>query len=310
MMLVAALLAVGCEKEIPLDTEGLEPKVVVNGSVEEGIPLTVRLTYSRLIYGWHDEYEEYTFDEIDNATMGLTVNGQECGGAMTADGGNYRFGYVPQEGDRIGLRVSVPGHDELSASTVVPHKPVLGDMRLSQYNTSEERATIDVRFRLDDPAAETDYYRLRVYLHDTMYIRYVDSDGDTVTEEYAEEPTRQYFACDDAAIVSLGIDDVSIDEVPTYGTLYFTDNNINGESHDIHLSFSQWMLSCDRKMYVEVEVVSMTRDRFLYEQSVDAALNGDDLGLFEEPVPVHCNITNGIGIFAGMTTGKIKAEVQ
>ena len=53
----------------------------------------------------------------------------------------------------------------------------------------------------------------------------------------------------------------------------------------------------------------MSRDRFLYEQSVQASCESDDLGLFQEPVPVHSNIKNGIGIFAGTAQSKLKAEV-
>ena len=53
----------------------------------------------------------------------------------------------------------------------------------------------------------------------------------------------------------------------------------------------------------------MSRDRFLYEQSVQASCESDDLGLFQDPVPVHSNIENGIGIFAGTSPSKLKAEV-
>jgi hypothetical protein len=56
-------------------------------------------------------------------------------------------------------------------------------------------------------------------------------------------------------------------------------------------------------------VGAVSRERFLYEQSVQASCESDDLGLFQEPVPVHSNIKNGIGIFAGTAPSKLKAEV-
>lgn len=315
MMLVAALLVAGCEKEIPLDADGIEPKVVVNGTVEEGSPLNVRLTYSRLIFGWHDADEDYTFDVINNATMAVKVNGTEYSGTLAPDSGDYQFAYIPQEGDKIDLTVKVPGHEDLTASTVVPRKPVLSDMRASQRNTGDQEVQIDVRFKLTDPASETNYYRMRVYMYDTVVYRYADYNGDTVTEVYGGEPLRISFSCNDAAISPMGINDISIDEDVTYGTLFFTDNALNGETHEIHMNFLQWNGGYWEKddvtthKYVEVEIVGMTRDRFLYEQSIDAAGQEDDLGLFQEPVQVHCNIEGGIGIFAGTAAGRLKAEI-
>lgn len=316
LMLVAAMLAVGCEKEIPLDTEGVEPKVVVNGSVVAGEALTMHLTYSRLIFGWHDAFEDYFFEGIDNATVSLKANGVAVVGALR-DSGYYEFGYVPQEGDKLEVKVSVPGHDELSAATVVPHRPVLADMRSSSRSNGEDETEvhIDVRFKLKDNEGEDNYYRLRVFLYDTSVYRYVDNNGDTVTEMYGDEPEQMYFSCNDAAINPFGISDVGIDEEVTYNSLYFTDNAFSGESHEVHLTFTQWTgmyyeeTDSTTKKYVEVEVVAMSRDRFLYEQSVQASRESDDLGLFQEPVPVHSNIKNGIGIFAGTAPCRLKAEV-
>ena len=316
MMMVAALLAVGCEKEIPLDIEGIEPKVVVTGNVVAGKALNIHLTYSRLIFGWHDAngMYEYSFDEIDNATVSLVANGVVMGGTLR-DSGYYEFGYVPQEGDKLDLKVNVPGHDELTASTVVPHRPVLTDLNSSVRSTGEYEAQIDVRFKLKDLAGESNYYRLKVFLYDTTVYRYVDYQGDTVTDVYDNEPEEMYFSCNDAAINPFGISDVSIDEAVTYSSLYFTDNAFSGENHEVHLTFTQWTggyyegSTSTSKRHVEVEVTAMSRDRFLYEQSVQASCESDDLGLFQEPVPVHSNIENGIGIFAGTSPSKLKAEV-
>ena len=314
LMLVAALLVAGCEKEIPLDTEGIEPKVVVTGNVVAGKALDVHLTYSRLIFGWHDPGEDYTFDVINNATVSLVANGVAMGGTLR-DSGYYEFGYVPQTGDTLELKVSVPGYDDLAASTIIPHKPVLTDMRTSQRNTSDAEVQIDVRFKLIDPGTEANYYKMRVYMYDTVVYQYTDYNGDTVTEVYGDEPLQMSFSCNDAAISPMGIDDISIDEDVTYYTLFFTDNAINGENHEIHLSFLQWnggyweKESITSRKYVEVELVGMTRDRFLYEQSINAAGEDDGLGFFQEPVQVHCNIDGGIGIFAGTSIGRLKAEV-
>ena len=315
MLAAAALLLAGCEKEIPLDTDGLEPKVVAMGTVEEGDTLGVRLTYSRLIYGWHDYDEEYSFDEIANATVAFKVNGVAMAGTMR-DSGNYVADYLPQAGDKIDLKVNVPGYDDLSASTVVPRKPVLSNLRVTQGATVDYSTTFDVHFKLDDPAGESNYYVVRLYIYDTTVYRY-DIDGTVVYDTFPSGRNELMFSCNDASISSFSALDVDIESGATASAweLYFTDNNIDGQNHEIHLTGSSYSYMGDevttvaRSPYIEAEVVGLSRDRFLYEQSVDMA-RGDGGDLFEEPSQVHCNVKNGIGIFAGRAVARIKTKVE
>lgn len=314
-MFAAALLLAGCEKEIPLDTEGLEPKVVAMGTVEEGDTLGVRLTYSRLIYGWHDYYEEYSFEEIANATVTFAVNGVSMAGAMR-DSGDYVTDYIPQAGDKIDLTVNVPGYEELSASTVVPRKPVLSNLRATQGATVDYSTTFDVRFNLNDPAGETNYYVVRLYIYDTTVYGY-DIGGTVVYDTFGTGQSELMFSCNDAAISSFSAMDVDIegDVDANLWKLYFIDNNIDGQNHEVHLTGSYYSYMGDETTtvgstsHIEVEVEGLSRDRFLYEQSVELA-RGDGGELFEEPTQVHCNVHNGIGIFAGKAMARAKTKVE
>lgn len=310
----AALLFVACEKEIPVDADGIEPMVVAVAKVEVDEPLSLRLTYSRPIFGWHDDSGYGDFEEITNASVSLKVNGTESGVTVDHTGGNYLFGYVPQVGDKLDLKVSVPGHDDLTATTVVPRKPVMTDLRVNRREIDDQEESIDVRFKLADPVDEVNYYRLRVYKYDTVTYRYVNDNNDTIVDIYGNDPMQVYFSCSDAALGAFEVTDISIEEGTTYSELFFTDNDINGENHEIRLSFTQWDdyyydEGYSVRRFFEVEVVAMTRDGYFYEQSVAAAVGGGDgLDLFQEPVEIHCNIENGIGIFAATATVRQKKE--
>lgn len=317
LLMAAALLLAGCEKEIPLDTDGIVPKPVAMGTVEEGDTLSVRLTYSRLIYGWHEEGEDYMFDAIDNATVGLTVNGVAQGVVTVNDSGTYVTGYVPQEGDRIDMKVTVPGHEALTASTVVPKKPVVTGLRVTEGGTVNWIKNYDIRFTLADPAGEENYYAVRLYVYDTSVYSYTDENGDEVYDTMGSGPEIMLFSCNDAAVSSFGVTEVDID-ASTEGDLtelYFTDENINGENHEIRLTGSCGYYYGPEEegftlnKYIEVEVVALSRDRFLYEQSVESA-RGDGGDFFVEPTQVHCNVTNGIGIFAALSRARIRTEVN
>lgn len=314
VLIAAALLWTGCEKEIPLDTDGIVPKPVAMGIVEEGDTLSVRLTYSRLIYGWHDGDEENRFTPIDNAAVGLTVNGVAQGVVTVNDSGTYVTGYVPQVGDKIDMKVTVPGHEVLTASTVVPKKPVLSGLRVIEGATGDWTTSYDIRFTLADPAGEDNYYVVRVYQFDTAVFSYTDVNGNEVFDTMDSGPEMMLFGCSDAAISSFSVTEVDIEgSVDASMTeLYFTDENLDGEHHEIHLTGNGSIYGDDSGLdlhkYIEVEVVALSRDRFLYEQSVEMA-RGDGDDFFQEPTQVHCNVTNGIGIFAALSRARIKTKV-
>ena len=314
VLIAAALLWTGCEKEIPLDTDGIVPKPVAMGMVEEGDTLSVRLTYSHLIYGWHDASDSY-LTPIDNAAVGLTVNGAVQGVVTVNDSGTYVTGYVPQVGDKIDLKVTVPGHEVLTASTVVPKKPALSGVRVIEGATVNGNTTYDIRFTLADPAGEANYYAVRLYQYDTAMFTYTDGNGNEVIDTMGTGPELMLFGCNDAAISSFSVTDVDIEGGVDANMveLYFTDENLDGEHHEIRLTGSSSTYDDETGLtihkYVEVEVVALSRDRFLYEQSVEMARDdGDDF--FQEPTQVHCNVKNGIGVFAALSRVRFKTKVN
>ena len=58
-----------------------------------------------------------------------------------------------------------------------------------------------------------------------------------------------------------------------------------------------------------LEVVSLSRDHYLY-QATKESYNGDAiLDFFTEPVQIHSNIQGGIGIFGVASKSRIKVNV-
>ena len=338
MIAMAAMVLAACEKEIAVDVEYSEPMVVVQSLNEAGHPVSMHLTYSRPIFTtFYVPAGSPYFEEIDNATVSLTVNGMDMGTA-TRDGGTYSFGYVPTEGDQLDLRVSVPGKDPITASATVPGRPTVKDAEVKYVGGSGYEDDyyyhyndVDIRFTLEDKAATADFYSIRFFEEDTAFYTYYDSLGNV--ERYDTVVRNNYYddnhavECVDYQIIdaNMGFDDIFDiepgEEVSFYGTtLYFTDGNINGTEHPIKLSSMLYdkpeyqrhgngnNMDREVRVWARIEVTAYSRDMYLYERTVENYQASDLLELFGEPVQIHSNINGGIGVFgvSAKTTIKVK----
>lgn len=340
MIALAAMTLIACEKEIEVDIESSEPMVVVRSLNEAGHPVSMHLTYSRPIFTtFYVPAGSPYFEEIDNATVSLTVNGMNMGTA-TRDGGTYSFGYVPTEGDQLDLRVSVPGEDPITASTTVPGRPTVKDVEVKYVESPGNEYDyyyyndVDIWFTLVDKVATADFYSIRIYEDDTIYYTYYDSLGnvdryDTVLPyNYYGEGNIRDFECIDYQVIdaNMGIDGIFEmepgEEVSFYGsTLYFTDGNINGTEHPIKLSSvfyekpeyhrhdNEYDSDREVKVWARIEVTAYSRDMYLYERTIDNYQSDELLDLFGEPMQIHSNIKGGIGVFGVCAKKVIKVRM-
>ena len=271
--MTAALLLGGCEKVLDVDFDDVTPQVVVMSSVQPDTTVNVRLTYSRFIL------DDSPFRTVDDAVLSLEVNGVDVHAVQSSNSGDYVLDYRPQEGDRLKLRVKVPGRNEVTATTEVPRAADVTNVRGTTLAGGEGENRYSVRFTLNDPADEHNYYFVRLYKKSFYYSYY------------------QFFKCNDYMLTE-GVDVMSVLDGDLDGEssslLAFPDDNINGMSHEVELTMNA-EVPLDSLC---LEVTSMSRDRYLYE--LTAMYDDDDTfgQLFSEPVQIHCNVNGGIGIFA------------
>ncbi len=284
---LAAMFIAACTKDLEYDFEDTEPKVVVISCVEPNSQIKLRITYSRFFLS------TAPFRTVDNAEIGLRVNGAESDAAVSFSDGYYTIDYRPQPGDRLDLNVQVPGHGTVSATTRVPAPAAVSNLRTTKRVDEHGYTICTLHFNLQDPAGEDNYYLIRI------------RQNEGTASHYSYRP----FICSDPLIVEQsnvvdiigGIDGGNPNE--WYGRrLYFRDDNINGQNHDMEISFGEDYESSVRNYSYQMEITTLTRDRYLYEVTTD--LYSDDVSdaLFSEPVQIHHNINGGIGIFAARNT--------
>lgn len=311
--IAAVLLLTACEKQIDIDIEEQEPLVVMHSFATPDNPLYVDLTMSRPVFGWHSSNEGYInspFPPVENATVTLVVEGA---GNYTAtrDSNRYTFHYTPQSGDRMQLRVDVPGHETLTASTTMPQPPSLGQVsyEVAEDNYGEQYLIIHVP--LNDPAGEENYYSFQINIT-TYYYPQFDAEGNLVNYESVSTETR-WINCNDQFVVENNVSDIFMDDpgsMPEFlgNTLFFTDRLLNGISHTIDLKTNYLQVN-NNNLYIVAELVatSYSREEY-YFHATEKQLNDVDeiISIFSEPSTAYSNVNGGAGAFGAHCTQVIE----
>ncbi|MCR4659865.1 MAG: DUF4249 domain-containing protein [Bacteroidales bacterium] len=235
-----------------------ESQVVMQSRITSGDTIKVRLSYSRFFL------DASPFRMIDNATFELKVNGSPVPAAAKYSTEDYLYslGYVPAPNDVLDITVHVPGHESVTAHTVMPQIPSASNATVTYagYNYESQLHQYVVNFRLNDPGNENNFYLISfngsineicthreihetrvydtVYINDTFYIIGPHSVYDTVilsdTNKVNISPS---FTCRDYLIADPQTDLVGgLGENYEYNEMFFDDSKINGMQHEVQLT--------------------------------------------------------------------------
>ncbi len=325
LLTLSALLLAACEeKVIDIDPGDIEKKVVAIAQVEADSTISLRLTYSRFFL------DTRPFAEIADATVALTVNGTASAASVNHDGGNYTIAYTPQPGDRLALRVDVPGRGTVTSETTVPETPVAGNVRVTYGTDTYGDSTLTIYFRLSDDGSQANYYGIRVRKEDTLFHAYnYNPYNDSISIDTTFRSYYTQFSCKDVMITdNTDLALVLNDGTVTSSWLPFTDDKFNGKDHEVAISYNiyrdydsydTWYENYEGQ-YVDhyrysrprvfVEVISYTRDRYLYEVTTNSYSDDFLSTMFTEPVLIHTNVNGGIGIFAAVSRTVIELPAE
>lgn len=304
-----------CTEPITFTGYETDPIPVMQATAEQDSLFHARLTWSRFFL-----QDEGAFRTINNANVQLLVNGTTKT-LMKSDSGNYIFSYFPQPGDSIHITAQIPGYERgnLSAQTVVPFLPQaeLGSWVVdsSQNTNYNKNYAVTIKLRLNDPGNEENYYALRL-----LY------SNKTTPNNHSNPVFTKEFSINDPLITgSTSSIDIIRNEGESdqyYRKLYFSDQNINGKSHNITIQtkFYAYSISDDSTgsdstavqwQHIPdvlcLEVYSLSPEEFRYLQSSEAARSNDN-NFFSEPVQVICNVENGIGHLGAISRKKINMQ--
>ncbi len=327
--LFVALFAVGalsaCETVVEVAVPEHTPQLVVHGFFSPDSVWTVRLDRSADITGFEDARELFVTD----ATVSVaSADGSFSETLAHAGGGIYQAasGSRPLPGVAYTLRAEAPGLPAAQAVSSIPAATAsimveyLGafEMVYVEVNTfndqTEETEEIVLheayraRFRITDPPGPN-YYKLELFQWSPIGeerfpgFRPVEDEPGNPTEfrEISFDNNDTSFRCSDYADF--------FDEPDLLGECYsrgalFSDELFDGKTKEFEISFDAQDFETVESVY-RVKLSALSTDYLTYHHT--ALLQGNALEdividavlLQTPPTPLHSNVEQGLGVFAG-----------
>lgn len=308
--LLATTLLSSCEKVIePKNLPEQDPRLVINSIISTDSVITANVSVSKSIVSG----KEYKF--LNDATCELYINDRFAERMKIVKDGNYVATNKGAVGSNYKVKVIANGYTDAEGSSSMPEAMVV--------KRSERYDTLNFAFRKFVPPGQpnfSNYYaslKYKVYVRDNPsqpdffsiqpLVVLLDSLGDPLTYTVpAFLSSNQTGGFEDQAYWSgnsLEVNDTRLvngDEVLVDATLSFNFSPIGGQS-----------------VYAaEIFLISFAAGEDYYKYKVTLGKQqANSTGLFAEPVMVHNNIRNGLGIVGCrnaklISLGRVKVLTQ
>ena len=271
----------GCTDTIDFDFGEPKPTVVLNSLLN-----TDSVPYARLTWLNHPGAVSYgslfwSFAEINDAEVSLYENGTFIeqltpvimGDTTYLSNLYYKGSHALRQGQTYRLVATLPGGQSVAAQGTTPAPPsfTVGNATRVHSSSDPGKQEIQIPLRLDDPAGERNFYRIRLIAQrPSKWSRDITWIGPGKQESnylFANEFRPQIFIDDEL------FDGQSVE-------LIIRCENLNGS---------------DRLL----EITALTEESYRYLSSkAYAQERGDDF--LTEPIPVLSNITDGVGFVGGV----------
>ena len=318
-MMLSVLLLSSCEKilEYPTDDQNrltvcavavtgqsLEVHVSTSLSVDQ-VPNFYDRGYEAFIRDSRAFYDEYSL--VKDATVELSVNGvHTCNLTYHPDSLTYRCDYVPRAGETLTLTITAEGYPQAQCTTTVPKTAV--DIKDIDYEVYYDKAAsfaereeanwgldwdqygadsiMTISFSFKEPMGEKNYYRLNVRSAG-MYISLL-----------SKKPG--YTACDVYTSSDPIFYDIDLKKGygswPAFFSNVFDDHLIDGKDYRVTVNSRKRL---DLETFTIIQLQSISSDLYYFLKAYQAyRVSGSDI--YEAPVWIYSNVTNGWGYFGAI----------
>lgn len=285
-----------CEKEIEIDIDETDQKIVLNAWWQAGNTPVMEVNYSTFIFNKRGS------KKVENAVVIVYENGTEIGELTHLKDGFYTTSDLTIKANATyRIEASLEDFEPVSTTEQVPpafeeHEYEIEFQNNSDYNYDTYRQ--NVLIKLNDNKEEKNYYLVRVNIVEKFWN---ESNEDTVSYQYTVymEP----LDTETQSVYGSGL-----------GILYvLSDELFNGGSYQINLGtyddlrkneYSQDSTFYSAR-YSEIEVHKINEALYRYLLSVE---NNQYPEPFTEPSQIYGNIENGYGIFGTSSFAKFTIE--
>lgn len=293
--LLFAILLLGCEKEIHIEVPVQEGRVVVYSFLYPDSAVSFHLSESVSI----TSPDLYAY--VQNARVGLIVNGSiQLDEAFPANTVTGKWDHVDYKyGDTLVVEVVIPGKEPVRASTIVPKKVAIAALdtvtEVRRPGNGEEIPFLRFALRFKDDGLHANYYQVAV-VRDSW-----DPNGvrqTTTLELLHEDPV--FLFHEEAGGISSWFDFRGL----------FSDVLINGQDYTVSFLTEKkgaLLASDEQSVRLTVYLYHHTFDYFEYLKTTIWAKGADNFPVFD-PVRIHSNVDQGIGLVTGMSFDQVQYE--
>lgn len=324
-LLLVAMFAISCEKEITFDGNEQSPLLVLNGIVSPDTSVWVTVQRSQFFLSNNRSYTLGT-----TAKVALFVNDVFVENLLPTDEKTYHGTYVPKTGDVIRVDVSAAGYPSVSATTTIPEPPKV--KYKSEENTSKwvdaevyhndviivgrkRMQTNTVIYELDDDAQRGDAYFF------AQRSEGVDYEGKYSIQHFPE-PIRTVMPGLGMSKQSMSMfeilmgESISQDDGPIINVV--SDDLFNGRKVDtrFNVEFTTETDLTDPAYTAEPEqltytfcVGSMSPEYYEFLVSITKAYNNEG-EMVSEPVQITSNVQGGIGLLGAYNRTLVDYSVE
>lgn len=325
-IILLSILAVltACTKEIKFKGDQVDPKIVLNGLIEPGNPVSVNI--SKSVFFLDNTGDTQAPDDL---VATLYVNGNRIG-EMTPhfdtiyyyDGWSvydavpeqiikvYTHDYCPSVGDEVKITASANGFDDVEGTTsALPNEVAwnLDDIQITLWEESFEEydldtiwtisANMNLYLEITDPdPGKTDYFR--IHLKSGNY-----SDEENLNAFYIST------TYDDPVFGNTATNSDIIDmDLISRPEGVFTDVLFDGRSYKIKLPLyvyiTYWDKSAIASIPVPISMEHLSREYYYYLNTSNQV--DEFMQFFTEPVQTYTNVNGGFGIVGGRTVDSLQ----
>ncbi|WP_242926953.1 DUF4249 domain-containing protein [Pontibacter vulgaris] len=268
-LLYLPLLLWSCTDIVELELPEQEPQLVVNSMFTPDSAWSVDISASQ------NALSNAPYEQVQNATVEVYQGSKYLFNLAHTRNGKYKSEEaLPKALEHYTLKVSAPGFPACEASNFAPALPATRALKVARASSSIDPniPEAEVSFVLDDAPNTQNYYAISAYFPDTAY---------------TGEAYKNYVGLDFQA---------PIEQEFTMGNSYFfSDKLIDGKATTLK---QRYTLIEGKTVYLNIAQISP--DYYHYARTLVKQSYNDNF--MTTPGPVHNNIRNGLGIFAGYNT--------
>ncbi|TAJ13738.1 DUF4249 domain-containing protein [Marinilabiliaceae bacterium JC017] len=285
------ILFVGCEKDISLDIEDVDGKLVLYSFIFPDSSFSFHMSKSIGILSLEN------YKKVEDGWFSIYKNDQVQGTYFFPKDTIWgKWDYLKfHEGDTVYLEATDHFNDTANVATVIPRVVAMEkfDTISSVALTSDGiyEKGLDCKLVFSDPVNEKDFYQLVV-----VQERWEDVSGCVTYYQKSVD-----FISEDPVFYQRGQDGSLLEGADFEGL--FNDYLINGKTYELKFRIPR---SCyqlfwyDKKIKLSVYLYHITEDYYDYIRTKVLADFNTDMPVFE-PVKIHSNVNNGIGLVTGLS---------